>query len=462
MESARWNQNFGDCQLGDLRLNRRALSIGEALSEKFGQALSTVFDSAKELKRAYAFLANAKTSFAKIIAPHCKTTASSVSREVLVLSVGDTTYLDYGAILEKKDGYGSQGSGGNGLLLHSALAVDPIQGQPQGLLWQKVWNRPHATKPPSDETPEQKKQRRAKTRKQKRAQPFEAKESYRWVEAMTTVAKQVSPSTRVIHVFDREGDISEVFDKVNQLPHTGVVVRAAHDRSLKEDPHRLWEKLEAQPIQGYHDVELSETKTRTARTAKLAVRFCQVQLRPPARLGKDTQLPVYAVYAHEVNCPEAEEPISWMLLTTEAVTTFEEATTILRWYSYRWRVEEYHKLLKSGCQVERFRLAAEGMKPLLGFLSVIAADLLRLTYLQRTQPEMPADAVLNTIQIQVLKAKSPHSSNSLTVAWAVQAIARLGGYLEHRRKTPIGIQVLWRGWAKLHDLVEGWKLAAQT
>jgi hypothetical protein len=57
MESARWGQDFGDCQLGDLRLNRRALSIGEALSQKFGQALSIVFDSAKELKRAYAFLA---------------------------------------------------------------------------------------------------------------------------------------------------------------------------------------------------------------------------------------------------------------------------------------------------------------------------------------------------------------------------------------------------------------------
>jgi hypothetical protein len=42
----------------------------------------------------------------------------------------------------------------------------------------------------------------------------------------------------------------------------------------------------------------------------------------------------------------------------------------LRWYSYRWRVEEYHKLLKSGCQAESYRLAAEGMKPLLGFLCV--------------------------------------------------------------------------------------------
>lgn len=51
-----------------------------------------------------------------------------------------------------------------------------------------------------------------------------------------------------------------------------------------------------------------------------------------------------------------------MLLTTEVVTEVEMAATILRWYSDRWRVQEFHKLLKSGCQVERYRLAAEGMK----------------------------------------------------------------------------------------------------
>lgn len=122
-------------------------------------------------------------------------------------------------------------------------------------------------------------------------------------------------------------------------------------------------------------------------------------------------------------------------------------------------MEEYHKLLKSGCQAERYRLAAEGMKPLLGFLSVIAAGLLRLTYLQRTQAEMPAEEVLNSVQIQVLKAKSAQLLKTLTVSWAVQAIAQLGGYLQHRRKTPWYI-VLWRGWAKLHDLVEGWQLVS--
>ena len=55
MSTERYEQNFGTCTLGDRRLNRRALSIGQALSEKFGQGLSSVFESAKELKRAYAF-----------------------------------------------------------------------------------------------------------------------------------------------------------------------------------------------------------------------------------------------------------------------------------------------------------------------------------------------------------------------------------------------------------------------
>jgi Transposase DDE domain len=390
-------------------------------------------------------------------------TASNVSKYDVVLSVGDTSYLDYRKILAKQDGYGPQGRGGNGLLLHSAMAVETEQGQPLGLLWQKMWNREHCIKPPADETPQQKKERQAKTRKENRARPFVEKESYRWVEAMTTVEKMVEVSTRVIHVFDREGDITEVFEKLNTLTHTGVVVRASHNRGLQDDdPHRLWEKLETQPIVDYYEVELSKTKKRQARKAKLAVRFCLVKLRSPARLGTDKQLPVYAVYADEVDCPEGEEPVSWMLLTSEEVQTIEQAKTILRWYSYRWRIEEYHKLLKSGCQAESYRLAADGMKPLLGFLCVIAVDLLRLTYLHRTQPQMPVEEVLTSVQIQVLKAKSLQLPETLTVSWAIEVVARLGGYLEHRRKTPIGIQVLWRGWAKLHDLVEGWQLATQT
>jgi hypothetical protein len=293
-------------------------------------------------------------------------TCAAVEERKVVLCVGDTTFLDYGSIKVKREGYGPTGNGGNGLILHSALAIDAELGQPIGLLWQKLWNRDSKPKPPLDETPIQKKQRQAIARKAARQRPFKEKESYRWVEALIKIEKKVSTSTRVIHVFDREGDVAEVFDSVRQLQHTEVLVRAAHDRSLDAESERLWQKLESQSIRFDVDINLPDNATRKARQAKLAVRFCPVQLLTPYRFDRRQPLKVHAVYATEINCPEGETPVSWMLLTTEVVADIQTAATILRWYCYRWHIEEYHKIFKSGCQVERYRLAAEGMKALLG------------------------------------------------------------------------------------------------
>ena len=279
-----------------------------------------------------------------------------------ILCVGDTTYLDYRSIKEKREGYGPTGNGGNGLILHSALAIDPQNGQSMGMLWQKLWNREHKPKPPKDETVEAKKQRKKIARAASAKRPFEEKESYRWVEAMLETEKKVEASTRLIHVFDREGDITEVFDQVRQLKHTGVLVRAAHDRSLDKDSQRLWDKMESQPIQCHQEINIPATPKRKARTAKLALRFFPVQLRTPYRFDNRDPLNVYAVYASEVDCPDGEIPLAWMLLTTEIVEDVHRALTILRWYSYRWHIEEFHKILKSGCQSQRYRLAANSMK----------------------------------------------------------------------------------------------------
>jgi hypothetical protein len=390
-------------------------------------------------------------------------TTAAVEEYKVMLSVGDTTFLDYRNIKEKREGYGPTGKGGNGLILHSALAIEPEKGQVLGLLWQKLWNRPLKEKPPADETVKQKKERQKEQRKAARQRPFEEKESYKWVEALKTCEKQVEGSTRVIHVFDREGDVSEVFDSVRQLKHTGVLVRASHNRSLDQNSERLWQHLESEPIRFNQEIEIPSTGKRKARKVKLAIRFCSINLRTPYRFDNRDPLNVCAVYATEIDCPDGETPLSWMLLTTEVVDTIDMAITILRWYTYRWRVEEFHKVLKSGCQSERYRLASVGMKTLLGFLSVIAVELLQVTYLHRTQPDALAIEILNPLQLEVLKAAVPKKLPPiLTVAWAVESVGFLGGYLEHRRKTPLGIQVLWRGWMKLHDLCQGWQLAIRT
>ncbi len=202
---------------------------------------------------------------------------------------------------------------------------------------------------------------------------------------------------------------------------------------------------------------------RKKRTATLAIRFCSVKLRSPQRLKDTKSFDIYAVYAEEIEPPSGEEPISWMLLTTEQVAETSDALRMLRWYTYRWLIEEYHKILKSGCKVESYRLAGESMEVLLGFLTTIAADLLRMTYLNRTQPDSSAETILTPLQIKVLTAlsdenKTKTESEPGTITWAVQGIARLGGYLEHRKKTPIGITVLWRGLLELISLCQGWEL----
>ncbi len=142
---------------------------------------------------------------------------------------------------------------------------------------------------------------------------------------------------------------------------------------------RLWAKMESEPIRFEQEIDLPATANRKVRRTKLAVRFSEVNLRTPYRFDNRAPLKVYAVYATEIGCPEGETPLSWMLLTTEMVEDALMAATILRWYTYRWRVEDYHQILKSGCRSERYRLAAVSMKTLLGFLSVIAVELLQVT-----------------------------------------------------------------------------------
>lgn len=444
--------------------------MSASLTLKYGQPLSTVFDKASDLKRAYEFLANPKTSFNQLSRPQHEQTVKEIATLPIILGIGDTTFLDYDKVRMKRDDYGPIGSGGNGLILHTSLAVAPDSGQPLGLLWEKIWKREPLAAPPEKETPKQKKKRLAAERKAKRKRLFQEKESYRWVEALTEVQAlfqelELTAPPKLVHVFDREGDISEVFERVSHLKNTGVLVRAAHDRSLRGEDAHLWEYMEGQPIELETTVELSSTKKRKGRTAVLAVRFCPVKLRAPSRLKNSESFPIYAVYATEINPPEGEEAVSWMLLTTELVRTVEEALQILRWYTYRWRIEEYHKILKSGCQAESYRLGGSSMEVLLGFLTGIAAQLLKITYLNRTAPEAPAEMVLRPVQLEVLKAQS-HKRNTLpltlTVAWAIEAVARLGGYLEHRRSSAIGISVLWRGWLQLESLCQGWELHASS
>ena len=275
--------------LGDKRLDERAKLIFARLRNKYGKPLSKVFDKSSELKRAYEFFAKLKTSFEKIVeSPHYQT-ANRVKNLPLILSVGDTSFLDYKKIKIKREEYGPIGNGGNGLILHSSLGINPHSGEPLGLLWEKLWKRA----------------RKISGKKKKSAKVFKEKESYKWVESLKEIPKilqkeGVNNETKVIHVFDREGDISEVFEETQKHQNCGVLIRAAHNRSLSEEEDYLWDYVEKQTVQFEHEIELPKNHKRKKRTATLAIRFCPVKLRSPQRLKETDSFDIYAVYAQSI------------------------------------------------------------------------------------------------------------------------------------------------------------------
>jgi len=155
-----------------------------------------------------------------------------------------------------------------------------------------------------------------------------------------------------------------------------------------------------------------------------------------------------------------------MLLANQPVTTLEEAFERVHWYSLRWRIEMYFKVLKSGFRVEACRLGtADRLIRYLTVMGIVAWRLFMITLIARTNPSMPCSEFLSEQEWTVLAIKSTrHGSpptSPPTIADALIWIARLGGYLARKGDSSPGTLVLWRGWKRLTDLADGWCLANQ-
>jgi hypothetical protein len=127
-------------------------------------------------------------------------------------------------------------------------------------------------------------------------------------------------------------------------------------------------------------------------------------------------------------------------------------------------VEEFHKILKSGCRVETCRLqTAPRLIRYVTLTSVIAWRLYWCTYLNRTAPTEEATTMLTTEELAALQTLNPEedsgSTASLTIGDAIRRIANLGGFLGRRHDGDPGITAIWRGWQRLSDFALMWSLA---
>lgn len=427
MDEAEWAINeFGAALLGDSRRTDRLIEVATVLGQRPGASIPAACDDPAVRKGAYRLFENAAVAPAVILASHIQATWERVATAPVVLAVQDTTELDVTGHLATS-GLGTLRHGRErGLLAHSTLAVTP-EGLPLGVLAQEVWARPA----PSKET---------------------------------GAARAAAPETTLVSVGDREADIYDLF-LAERPAGVELLVRAQHDRWVRvatdeqRHIHALRATLTVAPVADARTVAVPRRPGHPARVATLAVRFQQVTLTPPPTLGRRhlPPVPLWAVRATEEDPPPDVEPLDWLLLTTVPVTCVEDAQERVDWYVCRWTIEVWHKVLKSGCAMERCQLAsAENLQRGLALYSVIAWRVLYATLLARAVPDLPCTVLREGTEWQALYY-AIHKTPTLptqppSLGEAVQWLARLGGYRGRRRDGPPGPFVLWRGLQRLVDL----------
>lgn len=459
---------FETADLGDPRRASRLINAVGRLAARPGASLPEAMASPAELEGLYRFANNKKVPFGALLSAQAAAAAERCRERKRVLVIHDTTTASFKHADPEAIGY--LATGGAGFHLHVALAVDADQ-----------WRRPLGVLVAEPGFREKRSGRGSRKRKVSGGETakWKDRESERWsrgVQASSALLEGVPH----VHIADREGDSYPFLaGMISNGAH--FVVRNNHDRRARDAdaPDGDWSKLN-KIVEGakgtlVREVALSTRKSSTkprdrsshpARDGRLAqLRFaaCRVELRRPKYLkdGLET-ISVNVVHVEEIDAPEEETPVRWVLFTTEPVGTNEQIAEVVDIYRTRWLIEEYFKALKTGCLYEQRQFESrQALLVLLAMSLPIACELLWLRSRARTEPDAPATEVLTPIQVTVLREISPKKlPRSPTVREAMLALAELGGHL--RSNGEPGWLILHRGMRKLLDYEVGWCAALSS
>jgi len=449
-ESSWVYDELSNVAIKDKRLVNRLIKTAVKLAEHPHCSIPEACGKWAEAKGTYRLLNNPKLSPEAVIMSHRQQTIRRMKGHKIVLDIQDTTSLDY-ADHPCTEGLGlySTSEDSKGILLHTSLAVS-VTGVSFGLLSQKFWTR--------DPEERGKKHNRHKS-------DTKDKESQRWLDSLDSSLKDIPSDIKVVTVCDREADIYDFFNKAVS-EGKDLLIRVAQNRKIEEEHKYLIPQIESSSIAGETIVNIPRNikNKRPSREARLSIKFCPVTIKPPKN-RKDAKalssLQLYAILAEEINPPEGVEPVYWLLLTTLPIETAEDAIEKIAWYTQRWKIERFHYILKTGCQVEELQLETfERLKNAIAIYSVIAWRLLWLTYEARENPDAPCDTVLqehewNSLYCMVNKTPIPPKTPP-NLKEAVLLIAKLGGFLARKSDGEPGVVVLWRGMQRLNDISQLW------
>jgi len=460
-DSKAWfDDELAACVFRDVRLGRRLRLLMERLWNGVGETIPLACQDWANTKAAYRFFSNERVSEKEILAGHFQSTAKRFAAcEGPVLVLQDTTLFSF-----QRDDPGAVGIPYKtvvrkgiprkrtltkcGILMHSSLAVT-TEGLPLGLAAIKFWSRSqfkgcNALKRTINPT----------------RVPIEQKESIRWLENLRHSTQLFRDPGRCVHVGDRESDIYELFCTAQEL-QTHFLVRTCVDRLAGDGQHTIADEMGEVQVAGLHRVVVADDGGNQSE-AVLELRYRRIDVLPP--IGKQKQYPALnltVIHAMERDAPEKRQTIEWKLITDLPVTSSQDAIEKLDWYAQRWKIETFHKILKSGCRAENSKLrTAERLTNLIAVFCIVSWRVFWITMINRCEPNASPALALNETEVALLDhlVADKKASTEKTLSHYLIKIARLGGYLARSRDPPPGNMVMWRGITRLIDIELGFTI----
>jgi Transposase DNA-binding len=459
------NEELTACRFEDVRVGRRFGKLVRQLARNIGQPIPLACQDWANTKAAYRFLSNKRVNESAILRGHFQATRErAIAADGPILVLHDTTEFTFardsveaiGILKTSFTGWARDGRPRQhtlcGILMHSSLAVT-IEGLPLGLTAIKFWTR----------------SKFKGTNALKRAVnptrvPIEQKESIRWLENLKQSTDLVGDASRCIHIGDRESDIYELFCAAEESG-TKFLLRTCVDRLAEDGQRTISAVMKTAKVKAIHRVEIRDAKGAVSE-ATVEIKYQRLRVHPPIGKQKNySALTLTVIHAQEQTTPTGREKIDWKLITNLPIRSRKDALEKLSWYAMRWKIETFHKILKSGCNAESSKLrTAERILNLIAVFCILSWRIFWMTMMNRLAPAASPLAALTRTETQVLDLLIKDNVNSRpakpTLNCYLTKIAKLGGYLARAKDPPPGNAVMWRGISRLTDIELGFIIAS--
>jgi Transposase DNA-binding/Transposase DDE domain len=452
--------DFLGTKLGDLRRSKRAGAIAASLSRKPSASLPEALGDDAAVQAAYRFMNSDEVSFGALLEAHAQKAAQRAGKAQSAKVLHDTTDATFSHLDPNDIGYLPTNK--PGFLIHLSLLLDGDRWRhPQGVIHAETIHRKQRSK------------HAGKKRSGRQTVVDPDGEGMRWWRGIEAAEQRLKDVPEVIHVADRESDSYELMHRCLEAGYRFVFRARVPDRRGRTQGNTSWSTVKtiAEGCAGIveREVVLSTRAKRSApgmnrgnpprngRNATLRFSAIRVELARPQYMNPPfaQTISINLVHVIEQSPPEGEQPVQWLLYTTEPIDTAEQVAKIVDIYRARWTIEEFNAALKTGCAYEARQFTTKhALLNILALSLPVACELLALRSHARDRPQAPAIEVLRPSQIDVLRALGQKIPAAPTAREALLAVAALGGHL--KRNGEPGWNTLMRGMRTLLDYEKAW------